>query len=185
MKTLAPHRRMSELSNENYIPVGSALSGILERQGCFASDWSKVCIHRDTDYSLIRNVRFYGNVSIGKIGNSDTRPEGIFDAVIINCSIGDHCYISSVRDSLEGCIIGNGVTIVDVGRIIFESNEVPCGIGTAVGVLDETMSRPVYIYPGLDVQMATLMAWKPKWTDDVLLPMLHEHWDEMPSYAFI
>lgn len=171
--------------DRQYLAVGSALSGILEAQGCFAADWNRVSIHRDTDYSLIRNTRFYGDVTIGLLHKDADKPQGIFESVISNSRIGDNCYISCVRGALDGCRIGNDVTIVDVGRITFESSDVPCGIGTAVGVLDETGSRPVYIYPGLDAQMATLMAWKPRWTDDVLFPMLQEMWSGLPSYAFI
>ncbi len=172
-------------TDTKYVAVGSALSGILEAQGCFSPDWSRVRIHRDTDYSLIRNTRFYGDVEIGRMSKSGEQAEGIFDAVIRDCSIGSGSYISSVRGALEGCVIGEGVIIEDVGRIEFESPDVPCGIGTAVGVLDETGSRPVYLYPGLDSQMAALMAWKPRWTDDVLFPMLQEKWASLPSYARI
>lgn len=177
--------KTEDASSRQYLAVGSALSGILEAQGCFAADWNRVSIHRDTDYTLIRNTRFYGDVTIGLLSKDAETPQGIFDAVISNSRIGDGCYISCVRGALDGCTIGNNVTIVDVGRISFESADTLCGIGTAVGVLDETGSRPVYIYPGLDAQMAALMAWKPRWTDDVLFPMLQEMWSELPSYACI
>lgn len=169
--------------------AGSAVSGILESQGCWAADWKRVRIHAASDLSLIHNVRFYGDVSIGLLsGNSDgdeTYGQGIFNAVLRDCSIGSGCYISNVRGSLRGCSIGNNVVIEDVGSISFESADAPCGVGTAVGVLDETGSRPVYIYPGLDAQLAALMAWKPRWTDNILFPLLQEMWDNMPSFARI
>ena len=177
---------MSEkFAEDTYVAAGSALSGILEAQGCFSPDWNRVKLHRDSDYSLIRDSRFYGDVTIGLVNSDGDRPCGIFNAVVRNSVIGDRCYINSVRDELKGCRIGNDVTISDVGRISYESPEAPCGVGTAVGVLDETNSRPVHIYPGLDAQMAALMAWKPRWTDDTLLPMLQEQWEAMPSFAFI
>lgn len=173
-------------NNRTYLqPVSSAVSAILETQGCWAADWSKVYINKHNDLSLIRHVRFYGDVEIGLIQNDDVRMQGIFNAVLRNCKIGNNCYISHIRGSLEGCNIGDNVIIEDVGRIIFESEDVPCGIGTAVGVLDETGSRPVYIYPGLDAQMAALMAWKPRWTDSTLLPILQEYWYSLPSQARI
>lgn len=166
-------------------PAGSAVSGILESQGCWAADWSRVRIHRLTDLSLIRHVRFYGDVEIGLLRRDADRPQGVFDAVIRDCRIADGCYISAVRGMLRGCDVGEGAVIEDAGTIAFESADAPCGIGTAVGVLDETGSRPVYIYPGLDAQMAALMAWKPRWTDNILSPMLQEMWAMLPSFAYI
>lgn len=165
--------------------VGSAVSGILENQGCLAADWSRVHIHRDTDLDLIRNVRFYGDVRIGLLRKDNERPQGIFNAVLCDCTVSDGCYINNVRRKLDGCLIGAGAEIDDVGEIRFESCDAPCGVGTAVSVLDETGSRPVYIYPGLDAQMAALMAWMPRWADDNLYPLLQEMWEDLPSYAYI
>lgn len=166
-------------------PAGSAVACILENQGCLAADWSKVYIHPATNLKLIRNVRFFGDVRIGAIRGDGDKPEGIYNAIIRNCTIGSGCHISNVRRMLDGCVIGEGVEISDVGEISFESGDAPCGVGTAVSVLDETGSRPVYIYPGLDAQLAAMMAWMPRWTDDTLYPLLQEMWGEKPSCAFI
>ena len=124
---------------------------ILERQGCFSSDWSKVEIADDTDLNGIRNVYFNGAVKVGK------------DAVIINVPGG----LSNVR-------IGDGARIVNVARI--ENSAAPSfGIGTDVAVLDEAGSRPVRIYPGISAQIAAIAARMPEYAGEKLIPMTDRH----------
>lgn len=151
----------------------------LRSQGCLSKDWSRVQISHATDLTIIHNTRFYGDITIGVL-NADTTPEeGIYNAVIKNCTIGDNVFINNIGGELSGCSIGNRVRIDNVGRIIYD-REAACGQGVAVGVLDETGSRPVYIYPGISAQMASLMAYKPKWTEDVLFPLLQDYFMENP-----
>lgn len=163
------------------LPAIGAASAVLESHGCTARDWSHVFIHRETDLRLIRGCRFSGEVAIGRLSyggdDADGREQGIYNATLRDCYIGDGCQISNVAGSLSGCVIGRDVTIENVGRIRF-TEESSCGIGTQAGVLDETGSRPVYLYPGLDAQMAILMTWKPRWAEDRLLPMLEEEWEK-------
>lgn len=151
----------------------------LEHQGCYCKNWESVRINPQSDLSLIRNVRFYGNVEIGVITEDDCSEKGIFNAVIRNCEIGDNVYISNIGGELRGCQIGNEVRIENVGRIVFDE-EASCGLGVSVSVLDETGSRQVYLYPGLSSQMAALMAYKPKWTENELLPMLQDYYYDHP-----
>ncbi|MDE5849039.1 MAG: DUF4954 family protein [Muribaculaceae bacterium] len=128
---------------------------ILERQGCFSSDWSKVEIADGTDLSKIRNVYFSGPVKVGK------------DAVIINVPGG----LSNVR-------IGDGARIVNVARI--ENTATPAfGLGIDVAVLDETGTRPVRIYPGISAQIAAIAARMPEYAREKLIPMTDRHISEI------
>jgi hypothetical protein len=163
-------KNMTKMMNSNDINQ-------LQNQGCFATDWNCVEIAAGSDLSLIRNVDFSGKVTIGKVTRDAGPLAGIRNAVIADCSIGDNPSIRNVLGILQGARIGNNVTISNVGRYIAEAEAV-CGVGTAVSVLDETGSRPVYIYPGLNAQMAALMTLHPAWVEDTLLPMLQEHWDD-------
>lgn len=124
---------------------------ILERQGCFSTDWSKVEIDDGTDFSRIRNVYFSGPVKIGK------------GTEIINVPGG----ISNVR-------IGDDVKIVNVARIENSSNTT-FGIGTDIAVLDETGGRPVRMYPGISAQVAFLAARMPEYARELLRPMIDKH----------
>ena len=137
---------------------------ILERQGCFSTDWSQVTISDGTDLSRIRNVFFNGEVSIGN------------DTEIINVPGG----ISNVR-------IGDGVRIVNVARIE-NSPAASYGVGTDIAVLDETGTRPVRIYPGISAQIAAIAARMPEYSAENLLPMIDRHikdlkrlWKAMPE----
>ena len=124
---------------------------ILERQGCFSSDWSLVDIAEGTDLRRIRNVYFRGTVKIGK------------GTEIINVPGG----ISNVR-------IGDYVRIVNVARIE-NAADASFGMGTDVAVLDETGGRCVRIYPGISAQIAALAARMPEYASDTLLPMIDRH----------
>lgn len=130
---------------------------ILERQGCFSNDWSKVEIAEGSDLRRIRNVYFSGPVTIGK------------EAEIINVPGG----ISNVR-------IGDGVRIVNVARIE-NSPGATFGIGTDVAVLDETGNRPVRIYPGISAQVAAIAARMPEYAKETLLPLTDRHIAEITA----
>lgn len=144
----------------------------LKSQGCSATHWDGVRVAEDTDLRLIRNTRFLGDVYIDSLNQAHGEC-GMFNAVIKDCKIGRNSLISNVHGRLEGLVTGEGVVIENVGRIICESGS-DFGVGTPVNVLDETGSRPVYIYPGLTSQMATLMAHYPQWTEDCMQPLISE-----------
>ncbi|MDE5586341.1 MAG: DUF4954 family protein [Muribaculaceae bacterium] len=137
---------------------------ILERQGCFSTDWSRVEIAEGTDISRIRNVYFSGPVRIGK------------GSEIINVPGG----ISNVR-------IGESVRIINVARIENTSNAA-FGVGTDVAVLDETGGSPVRIYPGISAQTAAIAARMPEYSAERLFPMIDRHiaglkeeWSDLPE----
>lgn len=132
------------------------------------------------DMRLVRSCRFSGTVKIGALASGQEREQGIFNAVIRDCTIGDNVFISGVAGCLEGLTIDDDVRIENVGRIIAEPGA-DFGVGTAVSALDETGSRPVYIYPGLTSQIAAMMAHRPRWTEDTFLPMLDEMRQHMPE----
>lgn len=158
---------------------------LLSQQGCHCADWSKVKVMEGIDLSLIGASRFKGDVRIGLLSKTeDGHEQGIYNAVINNCTIGNGVFISGVAGRLEGLVIGDDVRIENVGRIIAEP-EADFGIGTPVSVLDETGSRPVYIYPGLTAQVAALMAYRPRWTEDTFLPILDTLRSSLPTVPTI
>lgn len=128
---------------------------ILERQGCFSTDWSLVDIADGTDLGRIRNVYFRGKVSIGK------------GTEIIN-----------VPGGISGVRIGENVRIVNVARIE-NSKDATYGIGSDIAVLDETGNRPVRIYPGISAQVAAIAARMPEYAAEKLFPMLDRHIEEI------
>lgn len=144
----------------------------LERQGCTCADWSAVSIDDNCDLSRIRDVRFIGHVEIGAVAE-------IRSATIEDCRIGAGTSIVNVGGCLRGLRIGRSVSIADVGAIECEP-ETTYGLGSEVAVLDETGSRPVYLYPGLSAQLATLSALNPRWAEGSLLARLQEKFAGRP-----
>ena len=165
-------------------PLTPSEIGQLKNQANYCADWTRITLHDGCDLRLVRGNRFVGTVKIGAFSADSGREEGIFNAVIYDCTIGDHAFISGVAGRLEGLTVGAGARIENVGRIIAEP-EADFGVGTMVSVLDETGSRPVYIYPGLTAQIATMMAHRPGWTEDTFKPLLDEMRDSMPPMPTI
>ena len=68
--------------------------------GNYAEDWSAIEVSGTVNANLIRNNTFLGKVSIGvieplTIHDGDLPlPEGIYNSVICNSSIGDHCSVA-------------------------------------------------------------------------------------------
>lgn len=117
---------------------------LLELQGCRSDDWNSVRIDTSLDLKYIYNVKFHGSVTILKGAR-----------------------ISNVPGGVKGCVIKENALIDNVASLIFDEDSMH-GVGTEVAVLDETGTRPVFIYPGLSSQIATLMARKPTWLKDTL-----------------
>lgn len=156
----------------------------LKEQGCRASCWDTVTVTDDTDLSLLRNVRFSGEVSIGSLCASSERDEGIENVAIRDCFIGNNVSIRNVGGRILGAHIGDRVIIENVARIEFEP-EAMCGLLTQVSVLDETGSRQVPIYPGLSAQVAHLACHYPRWTQERLMPMLEDKFGFAGTKPFI
>lgn len=156
----------------------------LEKQGCFSLEWDKIRISKDADLRLLRNVRFKGNVTIGKLEVKKNSNEGIYNAVLSDCEIGNNVYINNVGGELHAYCIGDRVKIENVGRIYSNDNS-NFGQGIKINVLDETGSRPVYIYSGITSQIAALMVRNPEWTKDVLFPNLSKEIKKHPIKAVL
>lgn len=149
----------------------------LERQGCRCADWDAVTIHPDADLTLLRDVEFAGRTTIGSL-----RRGRISNARLTDCTIAGDVTILNVTGELRGLRIAPGVRIENVGRIEVDA-EATFAIGLPASVLDETGSRPVYLYPGLTAQVAALMVSRPHWAEETLLPWIEEERDDNP-YKF-
>ncbi len=143
----------------------------LERQGCRCTDWDAVTIHPDADLTLLHNVEFVGHTTIGPIRHGVIR-----NARLADCTIAGNVTILNVTGELHGLRIAPGVRIENVGRIEVDA-EATFAIGLPASVLDETGSRPVYLYPGLTAQVASLMVFRPHWAEETLLQWIEEHRD--------
>lgn len=150
-------------------PISDERIAQLQATGCYSDDWSMVNVHPDSDLSRIRRVNFEGRVSIGRVQASDL----ISDCTLADCTIGDHPRFERVS-LIKGVQIGNHVTLSNVGRITAHPGAT-CGTGVRVSVLDESGSRPVFLYPELSAQMAMLMALNPEWSENKIAPLTAQY----------
>lgn len=137
------------------LPPDSIL--FLQNRGCRAQDWSRVHIHPLADLSLINDVEFEGDVTIGMLNSAKWRGCGISYAVICDSVIGDGVRIRDIHGRISGALIEDEAVIENCSQILFDRQPL-CGVGLRIAVLDETGSREVMIYPGLSAQSAMLMA---------------------------
>lgn len=134
----------------------------LESQNCTAEDWSLILVADDFDPIYVRNVEFYGQVSMGsfnaicEISEGFNKHTGIRNASLRNVTIGDNCLIENIRGFINNYCIGNDCVIANVGTIETTSNA-SFGEGTVISVLNEVGDGNVMIFDGLNSQLASLM----------------------------
>jgi hypothetical protein len=133
----------------------------LEKQGCTASDWSKLQAAEPLLVERIRNVRFSGKVSIGRLDKNIAfpggaeKPAGLYNCSIHNCSFGDNVFVRNVS-SLANYDIANDVVIENVGSLVVEGTS-SFGNGTELEVLNEAGGRGLKMYDRLSAQIAYLI----------------------------
>ncbi len=133
----------------------------LESRGCSAQDWSLVSVSDDFDAKRIRDVDFYGHVSLGSMagyidlaGVGLVHPE-IVRATLCDVSIGDTFYIKNVG-LISGYVIGDRFVCVGTGRII--AGKGSCGIGRKVDVVNEGGGRSVALSTSLTSNIAYMIS---------------------------
>ncbi|MDO9549077.1 MAG: DUF4954 family protein, partial [Candidatus Marinimicrobia bacterium] len=134
---------------------------ILKQQGCTAQDWKSISVDDAFPTENIRNVDFFGTIKIGDLAGEKKLPGGIekgcgiVNSQIANCTIGDHCLISNVRN-LANYDIGDNVIIENCKSIISEGNS-GFGNGVELDVLNEGGGRTLPIFDILSSQIAYLL----------------------------
>lgn len=134
----------------------------LKAAGCSAEDWQKVTVADDFDVQYVRNVDFYGTVSIGS--NNGTREAApgfrkhccLHNATLRNVTIGNNCLIENVRGYIHNYYIADDCYISNV-HSIETTDDASFGEGTVISVLNEVGDGNVMIFDGLSSQVASLM----------------------------
>ncbi|MGN0282161.1 MAG: DUF4954 family protein [Prevotella sp.] len=135
---------------------------ILETNGCRAEDWTSINVAEDFSPEYIREVDFYGEVTLGvfnksiQIDNGFQRHSGIMRAVLRDVSIGDNCLIENIGNYISRYDIGEECVISNVGMIA-TTDEPTFGQNNQVAVLNEAGDPNIILYDGLTTQMAALM----------------------------
>jgi len=138
------------LTNEEIVTLNS--------QGCFCENWENVGVSDGFNPKYCRNVRFSGNVKIGRTGVKFERHgvekySGIYDTHIHNCKIADGVYISKIGTHISNYEIGEN-TVIENTDIVEVRAKTTFGNGIRVAVLNEHGGRSIPIFVGLSAQFA-------------------------------
>ena len=132
-------------------------------QGCSCADWSKVQVADNFDAATVKSTHFCGQVKLGvfekqvSFFGGVTKPTGISNATIHNCTIGNNVYINHVRNYIANYIIQDDVVIDNIDLLAVEG-ESSFGNGTEVAVVNEAGGREIPIYDHLSAHTAYIIA---------------------------
>jgi hypothetical protein len=139
-------------------------------QGCTCEDWSKIQVAEGFRVETVKSTHFSGNVKLGVFEKQVsffgglTRPTGISEATIHNCTIGNNVYINRVRNYIANYHIEDDVVIDNVELLAVEGDS-SFGNGVEVAVVNEAGGREIPIFNNLSAHTAYIMAFyrhKPK-----------------------
>jgi len=142
----------------------------LVSQGCTCEDWSKVQVAEGFKAETVKSAHFSGDVKLGVFEKQVfffggvTRPTGISDATIHNCTIGNNVYINRVRNYIANYHIEDDVVIDNVELLAVEGDS-SFGNGVQVAAVNEAGGREIPIFDDLSAHTAYIIAFyrhKPK-----------------------
>ena len=146
-----------------YRPLSSEEIASLTEQGCSCADWSKVEVAEGFDPAKVKSTHFSGSVKLGvfkkqvSFFGGATKPAGISNSTIHNCTIGNNVYISGVRNYIANYIIEDDAVIDNIDLLAVEG-ESSFGNGTEVAVVNEAGGREIPIYDHLSAHTAYIIA---------------------------
>lgn len=129
-------------------------------QNCYADNWNGITVTEGFSPENIINTRFEGNIKLGiysgtiEVGKNISKTCGIYNSFVSNCEIGDHVYISEVKN-LSNYIIEGNVAVSNVGSLVV-NEESTFGNGTEIEVLNEGGGRELPIFDRLSSQIGYL-----------------------------
>jgi len=135
----------------------------LTQQGCSCDDWSGVQVIEGFDPGKVKSTHFSGNVKLGvfeeqvSFPGGITKPAGISNATIHNCTVGNNVYINHIRNYIANYIIEDNVVIENVDLLAVEGVS-SFGNGTEVAVVNEAGGREITIYDHLSAHTAYIIA---------------------------
>ena len=145
-----------------YRPLNHQEIALLEARGCTADDWSRVEVAPGFRPESLLDVHLSGTIRLGVmdgtvrlLGDVD-HPCGIRHARLHDVTVGDRCCIEHVRGHIAGYTIGHDTLICDSGPLV-ATGDSRFGQGVEACVVDESGSRPVYLFDRLSAPLAWIM----------------------------
>ena len=149
-------------NDSSYQVVNQDQVMVLTAQGCTAQDWKQIFVADGFDPACMRGVDFFGKVKLGKLvgeikdAGSPAKPCGIYNAVIVNCTVGDGTRIANTGVHIANYDIADNVCIENVA--LMQTNPgAMFGNGIEVDVVNEGGGREVILFNELSAQLAYIM----------------------------
>jgi len=144
-------------------PLTSEEIAKLTDQLCSCTDWSKLQVAEGFKAETVRTTHFSGDVKLGVFEKQVsflggvTKPTGVSNATIHNCTIGNNVYINQVRNYIANYVIEDDVVIDNIDLLAVEG-ESSFGNGTEACVVNEAGGREIPIYDHLSAHTAYIIA---------------------------
>jgi len=135
----------------------------LMQQGCTCADWSQVQVADGFRPERVRTTHFGGQVKLGVFDKDVSffggvsKPAGISNATIHNCTIGNNVYISQVRNYIANYVIEDDAVIDNIDLLGVDGQSA-FGNGTQVPVVNEAGGREIPMYDRLSAHTAYVIA---------------------------
>jgi len=149
-------------SENNTRPLNETEIEQLTGAGCTAEDWSSVRVADPFDPARVRNTHFAGSVQIGDLGGKTAsvggleKPDGLYNAYLVDCRIGDHVRIANIGAHVAHYDIGDRACIEDVGTMQTGPGAT-FGNGVQIEPINEGGGREVVLFNELSSQFAHLL----------------------------
>ena len=157
-------------------PLTASEIGVLAKNGCSAEDWDRIGVTDGFVPDRMRGVQMFGEVRLG-VFSAETDLEGakgmktgIYNSRIVDCEIGDDCYIENVG-TLSGYQISPHCILRNVGQIYMDGST-SFGNGTEVRVADASGGRKIPIYNKLPAPLAYIAVFY-RYREDLLQRIQH------------
>ena len=146
----------------NYRQLTENEISVLEQNGCWAEDWSRVEVAENFRPYNFHRVVLYGDIRLGyfdksiEVSKDFFKHSGINDATLRNVTVGNNCLIEKVGNFINNYTIGDDCYISNISTI--ETTEgATYGSGSYISVLNEMGDGNVTLFRELNSQLAAFM----------------------------
>ena len=135
---------------------------VLEQNGCWAEDWSRVKVAESFIPYNFHRVLFYGDIRLGsfdkqvEVASGFYKHAGINDATLRNVIIGNDCLIEKVGNFINNYTIGDDCYISNISTLE-TLDGANYGAGSTISVLNEMGDGNVTLFRELNSQLAAFM----------------------------
>ena len=113
--------------------------------------------------TIVKNTTFSGKIKLGRFDKmitfygGVTKPAGIYNAYLHNCTVGNNVYISNVTNHIANYVIEDDCIIDHIDLLAVEG-QTTFGNGIKAVVINEAGGREVTIFDNLTAQIAYIIA---------------------------